>query len=79
MKKLIITSVIAIALSLPLVLSSQNEPPHPGGGNAPSGDANRVGGHGPSAPIGSGTIILTLLAAAYGGKKVYNLRKEEKE
>lgn len=76
MKKLIITSAIAIALSLPLVLSAQN-PPHPNGGSAPSGDDNRVG-HGPSgAPIGSGTIILTLLAAAYGSKKVYNIRQEE--
>ena len=79
MKKLIITSAIAIALSLPLVLSAQ-QPPHPNGttsSNTPSGDENRVGGKG--APIGSGTIILTLLAVAYGGKKVYNLRKEEKE
>jgi hypothetical protein len=76
MKKLIITSAIAITLSLPLVLSAQN-PPHPNGGSAPSGDENRVG-HGPAgAPIGSGTIILTLLAAAYGGRKFYNLRKEQ--
>lgn len=76
MKKIISIIAIAIALSLPLVLSAQN-PPHPNGGSDPSGDENRVG-HGPSgAPIGSGTIILTLLAAAWGGKKVYNLRKEE--
>ena len=79
MKKIISIIAIAISLSLPLVLSAQT-PPHPNDGATPSGDENRVGGHGPAgAPIGSGTIILTLLAAAYGGKKVYNLRKEDKE
>ena len=78
MKKLIITSAIAIALSLPLVLSAQT-PPHPNGGNAPGGNNTAVGHEPSGAPIGSGTIILTLLAAAYGGKKVYNLRKDEKE
>ncbi len=77
MKKLIITSAIAIALSLPLILSAQT-PPHPGG-DPSTGGHTTVGGNAPGAPIGSGTIILTLLAAAYGGKKVYNLRKEEKE
>lgn len=77
MKKLIITSAIAIALSLPLVLSAQ--PPHPNGGNNPNTGGNTPVGGPAGAPIGSGTVILTLLAAAYGGKKVYNLRKEEKE
>lgn len=77
MKKIISIIAIAISLSLPLVLSAQ-QPPHPNGDVTPTDDSKRVG-HGPSAPIGSGTIILTLLAAAYGGKKVYNLRKEDKE
>lgn len=76
MKKFISIITIAISLSLPLVLFAQ-APPHPNGGNAPSGDANRVG-HGPDgAPIGGGTIILTLLAATWGGRKVYKARTEK--
>jgi len=34
-----------------------------------------VGGGG--APIGSGLILLILLAAGYGGKKVYEVRKKQ--
>ncbi len=78
MKKLIITSAIAIALSLPFVLSAQ-EPPHPNGGEDPStGGHTTVGGGTPGAPVGSGLVILSILAAAYGGKKVYQLHKDEK-
>jgi len=70
--------VVFLLISSATCLLAQN-PPHPG---QTSGQQDVQGdriGKGPSAPIGSGTIILTLLAAAYGGKKVYNLHKEEKE
>ena len=75
MKKLIIISAIAIGLSLPLITSAQT-PPHPGGTGGGAG-TTPVGGTPVGAPIGSGTVILTILAAAYSGKKVYNLRNEE--
>jgi len=80
MKKAIQYTILVAFLVISSVtcLKAQN-PPHPGqtsGGGAVTGD--RIG-DAPGAPVGSGTIILTLLAAAYGGKKVYNLRKEEKE
>ncbi len=77
MKKLIIISAIAIGLSLPLITSAQT-PPHPGGGSAPGGTNTPVGGTPVGAPVGSGTLILTVLAVAYSGRKVYNLRNEEK-
>lgn len=69
MRKFIKITILTIVLSFPVMLFAQN-PPHPNGGNAPSGDENRVG-HGPSgAPIGSGTIILMALGAAYAGRKM---------
>ncbi len=46
----------------------------PGGG--PIGDDTPIGG---GAPIGGGSLILIGLAAAYGGKKVFDLRKNEEE
>lgn len=80
MKKAIqYTILVAFLVVASATCLQAQAPPHPGqtsGGGAVTG--GRIG-DAPGAPIGSGTIILTLLAAAYGGKKVYNLRKEEKE
>jgi hypothetical protein len=50
-------------------------PPHPPGHGA---GTNQAPG-GPSAPIGSGMILLIGLSAAYGAKKVYSARQEEQE
>lgn len=75
MKKIISLIALAVALSLPMVLSAQN-PPHPNGGNDPGTGNTPVGGPA-GAPVGSGMVILTVLAAAWGGKKVYELHKEE--
>ena len=73
MKKLY--SLILITVFLMLSLGAISQPPPPPGdpstsptGNAPVGQAN--------APIGNGTLILFLLAAAYGGRKVYVLHSQ---
>lgn len=50
-------------------------PPPPNGGSNTSG--NKLNGGG--APIGGGLIILLGLGAAYGGRKLYQLRKETLE
>jgi hypothetical protein len=46
----------------------------PWGSGAPSGGNTPVGGGG--APIGSGMVLLIVMAAGYGGKKVYDARKK---
>ena len=69
-KKIITAAVFIFAIS---TLSAQTPPPpndgiDPGGGNTP------VGGGG--ATIGGGLFILLGLGAAYGGKKIYKMRKK---
>jgi len=68
-----IRSLIAIIVFLcsPLFLADvfADQPPDPGGG--PTGDP--VGG---GSPIGGGLIIMTVLGAAYGTKKVFDARKK---
>ncbi len=56
-----------------LSLGAVSQPPPPpsnpsteGGGNLPVGASG--------APIGNGTLILFVLAAAYAGRKVYQMR-----
>ena len=58
-------------MAAPMVLSAQN-PPHPNGGNGPGGGNTPVGG---GAPIGGGLIIMMVMGAAYGSRKVYQLKK----
>jgi len=71
-RKLIAT--LALTLSFTALLAQAPPPPNggsdPGGGNTPVGNG---------APVGSGLVILLGLGAAYGGKKVYELRKEQLE
>ena len=79
MKKLLSIAVLVILCSLPMVLSSQN-PPHPNGGGvggAPTGSGNRVGDGPLGAPVGSGTLILLALGAAYAGRKMRNSWESE--
>jgi len=79
MKKAIRIIAILSFFALPLIVTAQ--PPHPnspnnaGGGNAPNtgGQTNTPVGGG--APIDGGLSILMLMGAAYGAKKVYQLRK----
>jgi hypothetical protein len=76
MKKIISIIAITIGLSLPLILTAQT-PPHPNGGFGP-GSGNTPVGEGPAgAPVGSGTLILTLLAASYAGIKSCKKHDEE--
>jgi hypothetical protein len=72
MKKAIKLLVIAgIFLSLPLFSVAQT-PPHPNnGGGAPIGNTP-VGG---AAPIDGGLSIMLLLGAAYGSRKIYQMKK----
>ena len=77
MKKIITITAIILSLSLPLLVSAQ--PPHPNGGNNPVSSGNTPVGGTAGAPIGSGTLILTLLAASYAGLKTYKNRSDEKQ
>ncbi len=74
MKKII--SIIAILMFF-LAFSVNAQvlgPEDPNGG--PEGGDDPIGG---GAPIGGGSLILIGLAAAYGGKKVFDLRKNQEE
>jgi hypothetical protein len=76
MKKRIFSTMIIISmLMFPLfTLAGTDNPGDPGG--APSGGDEPIGG---GAPIGSGIVVLLTLGAAYGGKKIYNMNKENLE
>ena len=73
MKKIsiIITLVLGMALSFN---SFAQAPPPPPPAHGSTGNQN-----GGNAPIGSGLFILIGLGAAYGGKKLYDHRKENLE
>jgi|FLOH01.1.fsa_nt_gi hypothetical protein len=78
MKKIIVNSLniltIVFFLSISVSGISQPPPPPPTGSNT---QGNKLNGGG--APIGGGLFILLGLAAAYGGRKLYNTRKEKLE
>ncbi|MCF8348787.1 MAG: hypothetical protein K9G61_08235 [Bacteroidales bacterium] len=71
-RKLIATLVFTLSFTALLAQA----PPPPNGGSNPGGGNTPVGN---GAPIGSGIAILLGLGAAYGGKKIYDLRKEQLE
>ncbi len=79
MKKIITITAIILSFGLAPIVSAQ--PPHPNGGNNPNsgGTTNTPVGQNSGAPVGSGTFILTLLAASYAGAKTYKYRSEEKQ
>ena len=64
----------AFFLSVSINALAQAPPPPPPGGSNNSG--NQLGGN---APIGGGLFILLGLGAAYGGRKIYQLRKKSLE
>jgi len=72
-RKLIATLVLTLSFTALLAQA----PPPPNGGQSPGSGGNTPVGNG--APIGSGLFILLGLGAAYGGKKVYDMRKEQLE
>ncbi|MBM3405157.1 MAG: hypothetical protein FJY10_09755 [Bacteroidetes bacterium] len=57
---------------LPIVFLTAQVPPHPNGGGGPGSGNIPVGG---GAPISGGIVILLALAAGYGARKVYDMRK----
>ncbi len=72
MKKFIISTAVVLAFLFSTAIYAQPEPPdHGQGTNQPP--------PGGGAPIGSGLFILLGLGAAYGGKKLYDMNKEELE
>lgn len=79
MKKAIKTLfVTGFILTAPIFLSTAFGQPHPdnpgvGGGNGGPGAPGPIGG---GAPVGSGVIMLLTMAAGYGYKKIYDLRKK---
>ncbi len=71
MKKISIIFTLALALSFSISSFAQPEPP--------SGHGSGSNQNGGNAPIGGGLTILLGLGAAYGGKKLYDSRKESLE
>ncbi len=74
-KRLIRIAALVVLLISSTVVMAQN-PPHPNGGGSPGSGNTVVGGQQGGAPIGSGDLILLVLALAYAGRKI-NKRKEE--
>ncbi len=72
-KRTILTLIILISLSISFTAIAQAPPPPPPDHGS---TGNQNGGN---APIGSGLFILIGLGAAYGGKKLYDHRKENLE
>lgn len=67
-------AVVTLLLTTANAFAQGAPPPPPSEGHGQTG--NHAGG---GAPIGGGLFILLGLGAAYGGKKLYDLRKENLE
>jgi hypothetical protein len=70
-QKLTVFLIMAM-LSVSPVLIAQDPPPPPGN-HGETGNQSPPGG---GAPIGSGIALLLALGAAYGGRKLYKLKKD---
>ena len=68
--------LVAALLSMISVAAFAQGPPPPPGGDPTSNQGDKLGGN---AHIGGGMIILLTLGLAYGGKRLYDLKKEAKE
>lgn len=76
MKKTMISMLTGIALILSLSIAAQDPPPPPNGnGGNPNSGNTPVGG---GAPVGSGLFVLLAMGAAYGGKKVFQMKNSDK-
>jgi len=67
----VISFVFGLVLLLPLGVSA--DPPGMPGNHGTNGDAPPGGG----APIGSGIALLMAMSAAYGSKKIFQLKEAE--
>ncbi len=74
-KNILFILSIVIITPIPFSAISQSSPPPPPSAHGESGNQSAGGG----APIGGGLFILLGLGAAYGGKKLYDMKKEELE
>jgi hypothetical protein len=71
--KFILAGLFIISLSIGAM--AQTDPPNPpDGGHGLDGDQPAG-----NAPVSGGVFILLGLGAAYGGKKVFDLKKSEEE
>jgi len=66
--------IVLLFVSTAYNVSAQPPPPPTGGSGSGGSGTEKLGGGG--APIGGGLFILLGLGAAYGGRKLYQLRKE---
>jgi hypothetical protein len=66
-------AIVALFVSTVYTVSAQPPTPPSGGNNTGS---NKLGGN---APIGGGLFVLLGLGAAYGGRKLYSLNRDELE
>ncbi len=73
MKKLLTTLLILTVTATFTPLLAQDPPPPPGDHGLP-GNQNTG-----NAPIGGGLFILLGLVAAYGGKRLWDLKQEQLE
>jgi hypothetical protein len=71
--KILRGTIAIIMIVFPLFMLTAQVPPHPNGGGGPGGGNIPVGG---GAPISGGIFILLALAAGYGARKVYDMRRK---
>ncbi len=71
-----ILRTFAILLFMGASFTVFSQPPPPPGGSSGGGGTNPGDELGGNAPIGGGLFILLGLGAVYGGRKLYQLRKE---
>ena len=70
MKKLMVLSILLMISGLAIMAQAPLTPPV----NANEGGGGPVGGGGAS--VGSGIVLLIALAAGYGGKKIFDVKKK---
>ena len=75
-KNILRVSIILLFVGTAYTVSAQPPPPPTGSGGSGGTSNNQLGGN---APIGGGLFILLGLGAAYGGRKIYNLRNKLEE
>jgi len=75
-KKNISKIIAVLMLTAGSFTVSAQPPPPPEDGGAGGSQGNKLGG---AAPVGGGLFILLGLGAAYGGRKLYQLKAEDLE
>jgi len=76
MKKNILSIMLSVLFTLFAFNAFSQGPPPPPSGAGHGASGNQTGGN---APIGSGLFVLLGLGAAYGSRKLYNMKKEDLE